>query len=551
MHTFRGVMPQSLTTRMSIHLIYTPTLASKLPKLHFPPSSTRRRHVSFFVQARSTRPRAPPLQQQQPQYYYPPQNRSPPQQQQQPGQDTILTRRQPPPSPSQQSQLNSKAEEQDIFLPRALLMDKEVITRTTGRRLGYIQELYVDPGRLEVVSLYLRPSSNPIAAIAEDHVMLSSLRQVGDVVLVHDESALLDPPADETYGFYRVVGCEVETEDGTVLGRVRDYVFNPDTGAISSIKYDALGIPSIPQSLLSCSSLSWQDVVAVGLSKVIVTRGAEFRAVKENDGWLAEYVAPLVRIITMSGDATLDKGGGGGGFGGFGGGYRSDPAYAEWYARHAEEYERYYGQTLPKPIMAASEMQAVNRPFSSSSRRPSTKQPQQARALPPPRSVSYGQVLQQQGQQRVAEQVPIGGGSSSYNTTSYQQQQQQRPSQMQFNGSGGGSTDPSLSSRRRTSPPPSPPPQQQQRRPSSQQQPQQQQQSIPQNGISIIGPPSPSARKDADGNYGSRGNSRLSASVEQQRRRRVLEPDVVIPGGKNPPSPPPSQGGGRERGGAV
>jgi sporulation protein YlmC with PRC-barrel domain len=472
--------------------------------------------------------------------------------------------------------LNSK-EEEDIFLPRALLMDKEVITRTTGRRLGYIQELYVDPSRLEVVSLYLRPSSNPIAAIAEDHVMLSSLRQVGDVVLVHDESALLDPPADETYGFYRVVGCEVETEDGTVLGRVRDYVFNPDTGAVSSIKYDALGIPSIPQSLLSCSSLSWQDVVAVGPSKVIVRRGAEFRAVKENDGWLAEYVAPLVRIITMSGDTTPNNGGGGGGeggFGGFGSGYRSDPAYAEWYAMHAEEYERYYGQTLPKPIMTANEMQAVNRP---SSRRPSTKQqqPQQARAaLPPPRSVSYGQVLQpqpqpqqqQQQQQRVAEQVPVGG--SSYNTNSYQQQQQ-RPSQMQFNGGGGGggggggAVDPPSASRRRASPPPS---QQQQRRPSSQpqqQQQQQQRQSIPQNGIPIVGPPSSSARRDADGNYGGGGNSRppppaSSSSVvreQQLRRRRVVEPDAVISGGmKPPPSPPPpppssssSQGQGRER----
>jgi sporulation protein YlmC with PRC-barrel domain len=438
-------------------------------------------------------------------------------------------------------------------------MDKEVITRTTGRRLGYIQELYVDPSRLEVVSLYLRPSSNPIAAIAEDHVMLSSLRQVGDVVLVHDESALLDPPADETYGFYRVVGCEVETEDGTVLGRVRDYVFNPDSGAISSIKYDALGIPSIPQSLLSCSSLSWQDVVAVGPSKVIVRRGSEFRAVKENDGWLAEYVAPLVRIITMSGDTTPNNGGGGlgggGGFGGFSSGYRSDPAYAEWYARHAEEYERYYGQTLPKPIMTANEMQAVNRP--SSSRKPSTKQrqPQQARAaLPPPRSVSYGQVLQQQQQQqqqqRVAEQVPIGG-SSSYNTNSYQQQQQ-RPSQMQFNGGGSGAVDPPLSSRQRASPPPS-----QQRRPSPQPQQQQQQQSIPQNGIPIIGPTSPSARRDADGNYGSSGNSRPPppSVVEQQlRRKRVVEPDVVIPGGmKPPPSPPPpsSQGQGRERGGAL
>ena len=35
------------------------------------------------------------------------------------------------------------------------------------------------------------------------------LRQIGDVVLVHDESSLLDPPADESLGFVRMIGSEV------------------------------------------------------------------------------------------------------------------------------------------------------------------------------------------------------------------------------------------------------------------------------------------------------------------------------------------------------
>ena len=35
-------------------------------------------------------------------------------------------------------------------------MDKEIITRTSGKRLGYIDDLYVDPVSLEVTSLYLR-----------------------------------------------------------------------------------------------------------------------------------------------------------------------------------------------------------------------------------------------------------------------------------------------------------------------------------------------------------------------------------------------------------
>jgi sporulation protein YlmC with PRC-barrel domain len=151
-------------------------------------------------------------------------------------------------------------------------MDKEVITRTSGKRLGYVNQLFVDPARLEVVSVYLRAGATSLGASSSEHVLLSSLRQIGDVVLVHDEGALLDPPADETYGYLKLVGSEVQTEDGVSLGKVRDFVFNPDNGQVASVRYDALGVASIPQALLSCYSLSWEDIVAVGPTKTIVRR---------------------------------------------------------------------------------------------------------------------------------------------------------------------------------------------------------------------------------------------------------------------------------------
>jgi len=34
---------------------------------------------------------------------------------------------------------------------------------------------------------------------------LYSVKQVSDVILVHDENVLMDPPADETLGFYPLV----------------------------------------------------------------------------------------------------------------------------------------------------------------------------------------------------------------------------------------------------------------------------------------------------------------------------------------------------------
>ena len=271
-----------------------------------------------------------------------------------------------------------------LLLPRSLIINKEIITRTSGKRLGYIDDVYVDPVSLEVTSLYLRKNVSSLTSLASsgaprDHVSLSSLRQIGDVVLVHDESSLLDPPADESLGYVRMVGSEVCTEDGVTLGKVRDFLFNPDNGQISSIRYDALGLPSIPQELLGCSRLDERDIVAVGPTKTIVRRGSDRRAIKENEGWVTEYVTSFINLIAGmdieeqvgEGAMSSEK-------------YRADPAYAAWYERHARDYEMYYGKKLPAPITNAGGRGEQQRGRSQG--RPL--------ALPPPQRRSVGQTLQ-------------------------------------------------------------------------------------------------------------------------------------------------------------
>jgi sporulation protein YlmC with PRC-barrel domain len=363
----------------------------------------------------------------------------------------------------------------DVLLPRSALIDKEVITRTSGRRLGYVNQIFVDPARLEVVALYLRASPVALGAASGDHVLLSSLRQVGDVVLVHDEAALLDPPADEAYGYLPLVGTEVVTEDGVPLGRVRDFVFSPDSGALALLRYDALGLPSIPQALLSCSSLAWDDITAVGPARVVARRGAERRAVRENEGWVSEYVSALVGALAGGGDDAEAAAG----FGAGGDAYRADPAYAEWYRRHAGEYERYYGEALPVPVAAAAAPPPPPR-----RERPAPPPPPRPMALPPPQSTPFRQAVQAQpaaaAPQRARQAVPVGAAAWPPPTrrarqpppTQQQQQQQQ------------GLADAQDAARRR------PPPGAAAARP------------IPQTGIPIVGPPSPGRRRDADGGYG-------------------------------------------------
>lgn len=105
-------------------------------------------------------------------------------------------------------------------------------------------------------------------------------------MLVHDDSVLYDEVYGEQWGYGKLVSAVVETEAGVTLGRVRDYLFSPDSGQISAIKYDAFGLPLLPASLVKTFSLGVDWVVAADVTKVIVRAGAEGAAVQETEGRL-------------------------------------------------------------------------------------------------------------------------------------------------------------------------------------------------------------------------------------------------------------------------
>ncbi|KAK3234353.1 hypothetical protein CYMTET_55387 [Cymbomonas tetramitiformis] len=163
-------------------------------------------------------------------------------------------------------------ERKAVVLTRSDIVNKQVITRTGGSQLGVVTQLWVDSTRWEVVSLDLR--QNLLFGDLE-FLLLESLRQVGDVILVHDEDAL--EPDLSVYGLYTLIGSEVITESGEPLGRVRDFTFEPDSGRVARIHFDALGVPLIPDSVVSSYSLSVEEVVTVGPDRVVVLEGAEAR----------------------------------------------------------------------------------------------------------------------------------------------------------------------------------------------------------------------------------------------------------------------------------
>ncbi|MEL6321729.1 MAG: PRC-barrel domain-containing protein, partial [Cyanobacteria bacterium J06626_14] len=74
---------------------------------------------------------------------------------------------------------------------RSDILGTQVITRDTGKRLGIVTQLWVDIDRREVVALGLRENIlSTVMSNIQQTMLLSDVRQVGDVILVDDDTVL-------------------------------------------------------------------------------------------------------------------------------------------------------------------------------------------------------------------------------------------------------------------------------------------------------------------------------------------------------------------------
>ena len=64
-----------------------------------------------------------------------------------------------------------------------------------------------------------------LGRVSNGNLVWETVCQVGDVVLVHDESALDFAPQDEAVGFIDLMGCSVRTSRGEQLGKVSHHAF--------------------------------------------------------------------------------------------------------------------------------------------------------------------------------------------------------------------------------------------------------------------------------------------------------------------------------------
>ena len=193
-------------------------------------------------------------------------------------------------------------------LRRSQIVDKDVIARRSGKRLGRVATLLCAPpasdgAPLRVCSLAVTRGAPLLDTVEPREVALTRLRQLGDVALVEDGADMPSSsgaPPSSSFSFSSsnaasfpsasaaanattedLVGKAVVTEGAEYIGRVRDLFFDPEDGRVQALVADELDwLPRTvlpPENVVSTYRIDAGEVLAVAPDRVIVAAGAERR----------------------------------------------------------------------------------------------------------------------------------------------------------------------------------------------------------------------------------------------------------------------------------
>jgi sporulation protein YlmC with PRC-barrel domain len=171
----------------------------------------------------------------------------------------------------------------ELIRQRSDLIDTQVIAKDTGKRLGIVKEILVDIDSREVVALGLRDGILAAPGGLVKYMLISSIEKMGDVILVPSDDAIedIDPEA-----YTNLINCEVVTETGDMLGKVRGFKFNCENGQLTSIIIAAIGLPIIPDRVISTYEFNIDEVVSSGPTRLMVFEGCEERLEQLSVGFL-------------------------------------------------------------------------------------------------------------------------------------------------------------------------------------------------------------------------------------------------------------------------
>lgn len=146
------------------------------------------------------------------------------------------------------------------LLRKSDLENKLLITRTTGRQFGKVGEAWVEPRRLQVQSFDVAVNTQMLRMELCGSVPLQSIREVGDVVLIHSDVDFKTDVLTQRLNLMTVPGLKLVLDGGRVVGRCVDFVFEPENGRIVKLVFHTVNLPFAHQK--------WFDQYAVGVQKI-------------------------------------------------------------------------------------------------------------------------------------------------------------------------------------------------------------------------------------------------------------------------------------------
>nr|CAD1839905.1 unnamed protein product [Ananas comosus var. bracteatus] len=156
---------------------------------------------------------------------------------------------------------------------------RRVISVRSARSLGFISQLWVDTTLWVVALVEVRPN---LLSGEIEKFLLEDIYQVGDIVLVQDESVIENEL--KMIGLDSLVGYNVVTSGRQNVGKVRGFTFNINSGAVESLELDSFGFSIIPASLVSTYSLFVEDILEVFNDTILVHDDAVSRVQRITKG---------------------------------------------------------------------------------------------------------------------------------------------------------------------------------------------------------------------------------------------------------------------------
>ncbi|MGB7414948.1 MAG: PRC-barrel domain-containing protein [Thermosynechococcaceae cyanobacterium] len=161
---------------------------------------------------------------------------------------------------------------------RSALIGIPIFRRSDTQRLGVINQLWVNSDQRRVCFIGIRKH---LLLGPQHFTPLQSVDFEGETAWV-DGPMLTQLPVD----FYTtIVGSEVITETGELLGNCRSFEFDLATGEIDALVIDALGLPLIPAQCSSTYELSAHEIASAGPTRMIVFEGTELRLMQLTVGF--------------------------------------------------------------------------------------------------------------------------------------------------------------------------------------------------------------------------------------------------------------------------